>query len=533
MVDYRPYQKEAIDKIHKEWDEGKSKTLLVLPTGTGKTVVFSKVIANQVNKGERCLILAHRSELLEQARDKLEKTTGLRASLEKAEESSLGKPYRVTVGSVQTLQNIKRLSKFDKNHFGAIVIDEAHHVLSQSYQNVLNYFDGAKVLGVTATPDRGDMKNLGQVFESLAYEYSLPQAIKDGFLCPIRAQTIPIKLDLNGVKTQAGDFKAQDIGDALEPYLEKIADEMLYYAKDRKIVVFLPLVATSQKFCALLNKRGFQAAEVNGNSVDRKAILEDFENGRYNVLCNSMLLTEGWDCPSVDCVIVLRPTKVRSLYAQMVGRGTRLSKGKEYLLLLDFLWHSEKNELCRPACLICADKDTSDKVTAKLEKTAGQSACDLSELEADSAQEVVADREASLVAKLAEMKKRKRQLVDVLQYEFSIEAEDLINYQPTFAWEQAPATAKQLERLNKWGIHEEAVENAGKASLLLDRLTSRAANGLTSPKQIRFLERQGFQHVGRWTFDQASYMINRIAAGGWKVPHSVNPATYQPSEVRL
>ena len=321
----RPYQQEAKDAIFREWDQGHSKTLLVLPTGTGKTIVFSAVTEECVRAGSRVLILAHRGELLDQAQDKLLKSTGLRCAVEKAEESSLNSWFRVTVGSVQTLMREKRLANFAPDHFGHIIIDEAHHCLSDSYQRVLEHFNRAQVLGVTATPDRGDMRNLGQYFESLAYEYTLPKAIREGYLCPIKAQTIPLRLDLSGVGVQNGDFKAGDLGTALDPYLYQIADEMANYCRGRKTVVFLPLVKTSQKFRDILNSRGFRASEVNGDSKDRAEVLQDFAAGAYDVLCNSMLLTEGWDCPSVDCIVVLRPTKVRSLYSQMVGRGTRLT----------------------------------------------------------------------------------------------------------------------------------------------------------------------------------------------------------------
>ena len=351
MMKLRTYQQEAVQAIQKQWQDGFSKTLLVLPTGCGKTIVFAKVTEECVREGKRVLILAHRGELLDQAADKLYKTTGIRSSLEKAESSCLDSWYRVTVGSVQTLMREKRLTQFDPDYFDVIIIDEAHHCISDSYQRILDYFGAAQVLGVTATPDRGDMKNLGSVFESLAYEYTLPRAIKEGYLSPIKAVTIPLKLDLTGVSTQAGDFKASDIDTALDPYLYQIAEEMKNYCKNRKTVVFLPLVKTSQKFREILLEKGFSAAEVNGGSEDRAEILEDFDKGKYNVLCNSMLLTEGWDCPSVDCIIVLRPTKVRGLYCQMVGRGTRLCEGKKDLLLLDFLWHTERHELCRPAHL--------------------------------------------------------------------------------------------------------------------------------------------------------------------------------------
>ena len=319
----RPYQQEAREAIQKEWSDGKKRTLLVLPTGCGKTIVFSKVIEDRVRMGARVLVLAHRGELLDQASDKLEKSTGLKTATEKAEQSSIGSFFRVVVGSVQTMQREKRLSKFPPDFFDTIVVDEAHHSISDGYQRVLQHFEQSNVLGVTATPDRGDMRNLGSYFDSLAYEYTLPKAIKEGYLSPIKALTIPLKLDLSAVKQQAGDFSTKDLGTALDPYLYQIADEMAKHCKNRKSVVFLPLVKTSQKFREILQSKGFQAAEVNGESKDRAEILEDFENDKYNVLCNSMLLTEGWDCPSVDCIVVLRPTKVRSLYSQMVGRGTR------------------------------------------------------------------------------------------------------------------------------------------------------------------------------------------------------------------
>ena len=524
-MELRPYQQQAKDSILSEWQSGVGKTLLVLPTGCGKTIVFAKVTEECVRMGGRVLILAHRGELLEQAADKLMKVTGLGYALEKAESSCLGQWFRVVVGSVQTLMRDKRLARFPADYFDYIIIDEAHHALSDSYQRILEHFRFANVLGVTATPDRGDMKNLGQVFESLAYEYTLPQAIKEGYLSPIQAVTIPLKLDLSGVGTQNGDFKAGDIDTALDPFLYQIADEMLNYCADRKTVVFLPLVKTSQKFRDILNEKGFHAAEVNGNSADRAEILSDFDGGKYNVLCNSMLLTEGWDCPSVDCIIVLRPTKVRGLYCQMVGRGTRLCDGKTELLLLDFLWHTERHELCRPAHLICESAEVAQKMTENLAEQAG-CAVDLEEAEEQAQSDVVAQREQALADQLAEMRKRKRRLVDPLQFEMSIQAEDLSGYVPSFGWEMSPPTEKQLNALEKLGIDAGQIENAGKASLILDKLNKRRSAGLTTPKQIRFLEGKGFQHVGTWQFETAKRLIDRIAANGWRVPYGIDPYTY-------
>ena len=526
-MELRPYQNEAVAAIEDEWGKGVKRTLLVLPTGTGKTICFAKVTEDCVRMGDRVLILAHRGELLDQARDKIAKATGLGCSIEKAEESCLDSFFRVTVGSVQTLMRQSRLERFKPDYFNTIIIDEAHHALSPSYRNVLDYFDEAKVLGVTATPERGDLKNLGEVFDTLAYEYRITQAIKQGYLCRIKALTIPLKLDISKVGISAGDYKVGEIGTALDPYLDQIADQMAEHCMNRKTVVFLPLIATSQKFRDILNDRGFRAAEVNGESEDRAEILADFEAGKYNVLCNSMLLTEGWDCPSVDCIVVLRPTKVRGLYCQMVGRGTRLSPGKDHLLLLDFLWMTEKHELCRPASLICESPDVAEQMTKNLEESAGTE-MDLEEAEQKASEDVVAQREEALAKELAAMRTRKRKLVDPLQFEMSIQAEDLSGYVPSFGWEMAPASDKQKQTLEKFGIFPESVENAGKAAKILDRLHKRRQEGLTTPKQIRFLENKGFQHVGTWQFDEARRMIDRIAGNGWRIPRGIYPVEYIP-----
>lgn len=524
----RPYQQQARDRIHAEWDAGHTRTLLVLPTGTGKTIVFASVAADQVRAGDRVLILAHRGELLEQAADKLQRSTGLVSAVEKAESTCLDSWFRVVVGSVQTLQRTARLERFPQDYFGTIIIDEAHHAITDGYRRILDYFSGAKVLGVTATPDRGDMRNLGEVFDSLAFEYKLTDAIKEGYLCKIMAQTIPLQLDITSVTMSGGDYAVGDLGTALDPYLEQIAAEMARRCKSRKTVVFLPLIKTSQKFRDLLNTYGFRAAEVNGQSDDRRQVLADFDAGKYNVLCNSMLLTEGWDCPSVDCVVVLRPTKVRSLYSQMVGRGTRLAPGKTDLLLLDFLWMTDKHELCRPADLVCEDRTVARQMTEHLAETGCPE--DIEEAAAQASEDVVAQREEALAKQLAEQRRKKAKLVDPLQYEMSIQAEDLSGYVPTFGWEAGPPSEQQTAALEKLGILPDAVESAGKAALLLDRLNKRRDEGLTTPKQIRCLEKYGFQHVGTWSFEAARHMIDRIAAQGWRgVPKGVNPRTYTPA----
>ncbi len=529
QYELRKYQSEAKTKILQEWDGGIKRTLLVLPTGTGKTIVFASVTEEIVRRGERVLILAHRKELLDQAADKIAKSTGLACAVEKGEETAVDSWFRITVGSVQTLMRDGRRSAYAPDYYGAIIVDEAHHTLSDSYRKVLSHFPDAKVLGVTATPDRGDMRNLGEIYSSLAYEYTLPQAIRDGFLVKIKALTIPIDIDLTGVGQQAGDFKLSDVDSALMPYLGAIAGEMKEHCSDRKTVVFLPLIATSQKMAEILNGYGFNVREVNGESKDRAETLAWFNQaGPGSVLCNSMLLTEGWDEPSADCIICLRPTKIRSLYAQIIGRGTRLFPGKQNLQILDFLWHTNRHALCRPASLICDNAELADKVTEILAREENADGSDLEAATEQGSLEVIAEREKKLAERLEEMRHRKKALVDPLQFEMSIQAEDLADYQPAFAAEMGPASDKQKAMLEKAGICPDEISNAGIASKLIERINTRRAEGLTTPKQIRFLEKVGFKHVGTWEFSEAKGLIDRIAANNWRVPNTIKAAEYEP-----
>ena len=529
-IQLRPYQSEAIDAIFRQWDGENNRTLLVLPTGCGKTICFAMVTKRLVDAGKRVLILAHRAELLDQAADKLLKATGIYSCMEKAKDSALGRMEMVTVGSVQTMQNQKRLSLFPRDYYDAIIIDEAHHCISQSYRNVIDYFSEACLLGVTATPDRGDMRGMNDVFNSIAYEYSLFEAIKSGYLSKIIVQTIPLKIDLSGVHISQGDFAVNEVGNALDPYLPLIAAEMKKYCKNRKTVVFLPLVQTSQKFRDYLNENGFSACEVNGNSKDREEVLADFDSGKYNVICNSMLLTEGWDCPSVDCVIVLRPTKVRALYSQMIGRGTRLSEGKENLLVLDFMWQTERHDLCRPACLIGKEQKKADQIMEVIDEDTDH-AWDLSEAEAVAEEKeasAAADRERALADALAQNAKKKGRAINILDLEV------LLHFKPeapVWGWETQEASERQKEALLNQGINADGM-NAGTANKWLDKLSERRNKGLATIKQINQLQKRGFQRVGEWTFEEASAMITRIANAGWRNPNGVNPKEYLPERLK-
>lgn len=530
-MELRPYQIEAMQAIYKEWKE-RQRTLLVLPTGCGKTIVFANVAKDQAKKG-RVLILAHRDELIRQAADKLYSATGQFAEVEKGMEQSMGLTD-IVVGSVQTMMSKKRLERFDPEYFSTIIVDEAHHALATSYQNVLQHFPDAKVLGVTATPDRGDMKKLGEYFESLAYEYSLRDAVKQGYLAPIRVQTMPLSIDMSHAKVSCGDFQADDIGHALEPYLEDIADEMAKVCKDRHTVVFMPLISTSQHFRDILNRKGFRAGEVNGQSKDRDVILKEFAEGKLNVLCNSMLLTEGWDCPIVDCIVVLRPTKVRSLYCQMVGRGTRLHPEKDYLLILDFLWMTGKHELVHPADIICKKKEIADRITQAM--AAEETGHDIFDAEEMAEHDAKREREDALVKALAEKeaqeKRKNKKLVDPLEYALSIDAEDLADYVPTFGWEMAEATDKQKQCLEKYGIDAEGMCK-GVATKIIDRLIARSNAGLATPKQVKCLQKFGFKNTAEWAFTEANNVITMLSRAHWQVWRlPFTPEDYRPDSLK-
>lgn len=498
----RPYQREAIAAVHKHWLEW-DRELLVMMTGCGKTLTAKRIIEDRLSNGS-VLFLAHRDELIEQARS----TFGDAGKIKGAETDI--RP--ITVGSVQTLVNRPRYEGFK-----TVIVDEAHHAVSDSYQKVLAQYPDAKVLGLTATPDR---KGLGNVFEGIAYEYGLRQAVQEGYLSPIVARTIPIDIDLTKVKTRVGDFEVTGLVEALEPYLPEIAKSMVEHSMGRKTIVFLPLVRMAQEFAEMLCSYGFDAREVDGMSPDRKEKLEWFENaGKGAVLTNASLLLEGYDCPDIDCVVVLRPTKVRSLYAQAIGRGLRLATGKKDCLILDFLWLSTRHDLCRPASLITGNDEDAEKVSEKAVED---------ELELfDALTDVEEQRRNALAEAIRANAKRKARLVDPLTFFVDVNEVALLDYQPEWPWEKQPASEKQVKLIENAGINTDGMCK-GQASKVIDAIFKRREAGLATPKQMRMLEQKGFQNVGLWTFEQASNMMSMLAQNRWRVPWGINPASYVP-----
>jgi superfamily II DNA or RNA helicase len=500
----RAYQEKAVVDIlagFKEYD----RQLAVMPTGAGKTIVFSKLA--EAKQPRRSLILAHREELIEQAVDKIAKSTGIFSQVEKAEQrASLMSP--VVVASIQTLIGAQRRERWPKDHFGLVVVDEAHHALADSYQKVLQHFTGAKVLGVTATPDRGDKRNLGQYFENIAFEITMFDLIKQGYLSPVKVKALPVEIDLAQVKSVAGDYSADDLGTALTPYLRSIAQALRDHAAFRKCLVFLPLIATSKTFTEICQQEGLLAYHVDGISADRKEILAGFAAGQFDILCNAMLLTEGFDDPSIDCVVVLRPTRSRALYAQMVGRGTRVCPTKDDLLVLDFLWLHEKHNLVRPAHLVASTEEIADAITEKLENEAkggGQGELDLELLNTAA----IAEREERLQEELRKQANRKARTIDAMEFCLSLHEVETADYEPTCKWEAGPVTDGQANKLAQYRIGLDTVKCKGHASKIIDMLLSRSRQNLATPSQLKYLRRLGHPSPDTATFQEATAFLDK------------------------
>jgi superfamily II DNA or RNA helicase len=495
-MELRPYQQQAVNSVLNKWNEC-DRLLGVAPTGSGKTIKFAHIAAAR-SRTSRVLILAHRDELIDQARDKLFRACQLPTSKEKAEDRA-DLNAGVVVASVQTLSRNPRLMRFAPDHFRTVIVDEAHRTLAETYLGILSHFGSAKVLGVTATPDRGDRRSLGRYYEDIAFEISLTDMIRAGWLCPIKVKTVPLEIDISQVGLRGGDYSEPELAIALEPLLQELAAAIREYVLDRKTLIFLLLVRTSDQFATILTQHGLAAEAICGESPDRKEILSRFASGETQILCNAMLLVEGYDEPSIDCVICLRPTTIRSLYAQQVGRGTRIHPGKENLLLLDFLWLSREHNLVKPASLIAKDEEQAAEITAHLAKADG----DLLQAERDAQ----AQREAALKRRLERQRERQGSEVDLLELANRWQAPDIIGYAPTFGWERRPLSEKQVTILERNGVDLALVQNRGHASVILSSLFAFKEQEPASEKQRWYCHYLGHPDPWHLTKPEASRWI--------------------------
>jgi superfamily II DNA or RNA helicase len=360
-------------------------------------------------------------------------------------------------------------------------------------------FIKAKVLGVTATPNRGDHKTLAEVYDKISCELHLKDLIRDGYLSPISILQAPVNIDISGVRKDAsGDLSSSQLGEVIEPHLDALADLWIENAKGRKTVMFLPLVSVSQHMAEVFKRRGIRAVHVDGN--DRDGLGQD-----WDIITNAQLLSTGWDCPEISCVYLGRPTQSQSLYAQMIGRGTRICEGKDNLLVLDPVWASDRlaKSLASPARLVATNDEDCEEMEARM--TAGQPV-DLIDLE----DEVESDKASGLLEALRRNKTKSKKVFNPLDYAAMTEDVTIAQYQPRMAWENQKPTAKQIESLAKLGFDVSTIETKGQASILLDSAYGRINSGMATPKQIKYLLKAKVQNAHKLTMQAASERISQI-----------------------
>lgn len=525
----RDYQTAIFDAVYHHWQEGLKRLLVVASTGVGKTVVFSMVAQREVEQGGKVLILAHLDELLVQAAEKLFMVSGIEAAREKASEHA-DESDEVVVSSVQTLSRDERLQGWLPDHFSVIIVDEAHRSLNKSTRKILDHFNTARVLGVTATGERGDEKSLGEVYEKIAFDYGLIQAVRDGWLVRPMAKTVPLKVDMKGIKMKKGpggnDFDAAEVAHRLEPFLDEIAAQLIMHAGDKKTLLFLPTVDTAITLTKKLRARGASADFVSGDRErcpDRHARIDRYRAGKIQFFACATLLIEGFDDPSTSCVCMLRPTKLRGLVVQAIGRGTRPLAGlvdglntpeerratiaasrKPDMLILDFLWLTDRIDLATSAYIVTGSKAVAEQMMGKQG--------DLLDIKEQ------ADRD--LLESLAkEAKKHARKAgrtFDPLAAAVSIGDQQIASYKPKDAWESAPVTTEQAQKLTELKIDLLKIPNCGMAALILEKSEKRKNLGLASFGQLHFLRTLGYNTDALTTAKQAGWMIGNALKGGWK-----------------
>lgn len=511
----RGYQSEAVEAIEASWESGKRAPLLVMATGLGKTRTFSEVLRRRKSEG-RALVLAHREELLAQASGAIAADAGLSVDLERAEDraqvnSLFGSD--VVVASVQTLREARR-QRWPRDAFATVVIDEAHHAAARTYREIIDHFSGARVLGVTATPDRGDAVGLGAIFDSVAYRYELREAIDDGWLCPIVARQIECAdLDISDVKATRGDLSEGELQQAMtvDAVLHQIASPLVREAGDRPTLVFCVGVDQAKALAGALSgytKAGVE--EINGGTPREKRaeILDMYQDGRVQFLVNCMVLTEGFDAPHTSCIAMARPTKSRALYAQCIGRGTRKAEGKADCLVLDFVGNSGRHTLITPLDVL-AGKPLPSEVE-KIAKVLAKRGVPLADA-ISQAEDAVRQR-----LEREEAERRRRHVQAHVAYKKR--AVDPFATLGIATGGSGPrATDEQLLLLQRWGVDVEALKTPSRkeASQLIGRMIERRKVGLCTYKQAALLARNGLRDD--LSFDDAKRAIDGLASNRWRV----------------
>ena len=541
-ITLRPYQEECIEAISRSFDNGQS-CLIVMATGLGKTVTAAEVVRQ---RGGRSLWVAHRSELIEQAEHTIGKMTGVIPQVEMAERSAqflLG-GQNCVVASVQTLNakrnGVKRMHKFDARYFTTLVTDEAHHAVAKSWAAVAEHLCGnpeLKHLGMTATPDRGDEAALGQIYNECAYRYDIQDGVRDGWLVPILIQRIYMdEIDLSIIGKVAGDFNQGELATTMErdKAIHGVGQALLSEAGNRKTLVFTSSVAHAHGLADILNQSKVgSASAIDGKTPKekRKYILDEYRAGNIQYLCNVGIATEGFDIPNIECVAIARPTMSRALYAQMVGRGTRplanivdgLAHSEQRLgsicaslkpncLVLDFVGNSGKHKLVSAADVLGGNYNMA--VVEEATRMATREASPVDTLE------LLERAEASVRAKEEEERQREMRKAVHAKVSFrkrSLDPFDVLDIEPPLAdgeWKATPLTHKQLMWLERSGIETDMMTTAEQRKVL-NTMINRKKRGLATPKQVRLLQRYGY-NARSMNINEASELIDRIAANNWK-----------------
>lgn len=477
----RPYQREALTALDGALDTD-GEGLLVAATGTGKTTIFSKLTERRVALGERALILAHRTELIEQARHRLVQDTGLDlmdVGVEQATQHA-SPANRVVVASVQTLHK-RRLAKFRPDEFDLVIVDEAHHARAKSYERILAYFTGAKRLGVTATPDRLDGKGLAKAFGQVAYAYEIRDAIDDGYLVPIKARMVYVdSIDLSDVRTTAGDLNEGDLDKVLdtEQNLLSVVAPSLEICGDRPTLVFANTVAHAHNLAKVFNLRRPGCARAVDGTTDkgvRRQTLREFKARKFQYLINCALFTEGVDLPLTAAIVMARPTKSRAFYTQMVGRGTRClgrdyeescANGKRDLLVVDFVGNAGRHKL------VCALDILDSSVDETVRQRAYKKAKEGDEYDIDDLLEVAAEEQLELDREALQAKVKYR--VVTAQDQFTI-----LGVRPRPGrWGGQKPSHKQRAILKQAKVKNADNLDKGQASAVIGKIFERRKKGL-------------------------------------------------------
>jgi len=503
----RDYQREWCRKVSDGFNNGPENVpikrgLGTAGTGAGKTIMASALIyaEQKTPRPKPCLFLADRDELVGQAADKIYKTTGTFADIEKG--TSRASPQAdVVVGSIQTISRSDRLHRFDPDQFGLVICDEAHLSLADNWQRTLRHFEPARILGITATPSRHDKKKLLDFYEAELASIGLFDLINLGALAPITVQTIGIEID--ATRASLSDSEDNDeLAEAVEPYWDAIIDAWEANARDRPTLIFHPSRKASRAFTERLQARGIRAAHIDGSSKNRAEILQSFTDGKIDVLNNAVLLTTGYDEPRIGCIINLRPTQSKTMYQQIVGRGTRLFPGKDNLLLLDFLWQFAELGIMRPADLIADSEEQRNAVQRRLE--AGEQQLNLQEID----EAVMGEREQAMVRALKAAKKHGGKVYDARSIAAVCHIPALVDYEPLARWESKPASEKQVAWLAKHGIDPDTVRGRGHASAIMDAMMERYKTGAATIRQTVTLAQMKIEEPWKLSIQQASEIID-------------------------